>query len=161
MKKIIIIISIVLLIPIIFFYFYKDENKQIKIRGGQVDIEKVNSKSEIDNSTLSKRDSSFYNEVIYDYGYYWEAKTSKNHNKIVLFDYNSGKIAVYFNKTIKYVNENKPSDCHFCWEIDSINPYILKGFYCEIEKDTLLFWKYNKIKKEIVDEKGLVYKRKK
>lgn len=50
---------------------------------------------------------------------------------------------------------------NFYWEIDTINSYKIKGIYSEIEKDTLVFWNYNPKTKQLVDENGLVYFRKK
>ena len=137
-------------------------NQTVKqVRGGTITIQEYDTPpSEIEMS-LSEEDSLVYHEVVADYGNYWETTINANQKKQVLFYLYSGKIFIYLNKEESSIIKNEPSDYSFYWETDTLNPYKIKGICSEIEKDTLLFWNYNPKTKQIFDEKGFVYKRKK
>ena len=136
-------------------------NQNIKqVRGGTIIRNTFDTPSTPVVIGLTEKDSILFHEVVADYGNYWETKTSKTSKKQVLFDFFSGKIVVYNNRTKDLKYNDASSDAHFSWEMDTNNPYKIKGIYSEIEKDTLLFWNYNPKKKQITDEKGLIYKRK-
>lgn len=135
-------------------------NQKVKqVKGGTITIQEYDTPPSKTEMSLSEEDSMLYHEVVVDYGNYWETKIN-NQKKHVVFDFYSGKILVYLNKDENSIINNEPADYSFYWEIDTINPYKIKGIYSEIEKDTLLFWNYNPKTKQITDEKGLVYKRK-
>jgi hypothetical protein len=137
-------------------------NQSVKqVRGGTITIQEYDTPPSKIEMSLSEEDSLLYHEVVADYGNYWETKTSKTFKKQVLFDLYSGKIVIYNNRTTDLKYNDASSDAYFSWEMDTINPYKIKGIYSEIEKDTLLFWNYNPKTKVLVDEKGLVFKRKK
>lgn len=147
---------------LIFFLCLSCQNnsKEKHVRGGTITIQEYDTPSSEAAMSLSEEDSLIYHEVVSHYGNYWEA-TINNQKKQVVFDLYSGKILVYFNKEENSIIKNEPSDYSFHLEIDTINPYKIKGVYSEIEKDTLLFWSYNPKSKLLVDEKGLIFKRKK
>lgn len=147
---------------LIFLFSISCQNNQTvkQVKGGTITIQEYDTPpSEIEMS-LSEGDSLLYHDVVLDYGNYWET-TINNQKKYVVFDFYSGQILVYLNKDENYIINNEPSDYSFYWETDTINPYKIKGVYSEIEKDTLLFWNFNPQTKVLVDEKGLVFKRKK
>lgn len=131
------------------------------------DKDKANSIKETDTSSKSmvfdstEEDSILYHDVVADYGNYWETTTNDKQKKQVLFDLFSGKIAIYMNKNDNEINNHQSSDYNFSMEIDTLNPYLIKGVYGEIDRDTILFWKFNPKTKIITDEKGLKYHLKK
>jgi hypothetical protein len=136
-------------------------NQKVKqVKGGTITIQEYDTPASVVEMSLSEEDSLLYHEVVADYGNYWET-TINNKKKYVVFDFYSGKILVYLDKKENSIINNEPSDYSFYWETDTINPYKIKGVYSEIEKDTLLFWNYNPQTKVLVDEIGLVFKRKK
>ena len=49
----------------------------------------------------------------------------------------------------------------FQWEFNDSNPNLIKGIHGWKEKDTIMCWTYDQNKEIMIDEKGLVYKRKK
>lgn len=78
-----------------------------------------------------------------------------------MFDFSSGKILIYINKSVNELENDEPSEHIFSWDLDTLNRYKIKGTYSFTDKDTLLFWTYNAEKEIMIDEKGLVYSRKK
>ena len=139
-------------------------NQKVKqLKGGTITIQEYDTPASEIEISLSEEDSLLYHEVVADYGNYWETiikKNQKNQKKQVLFNLYSGKIAVYINKDEKAIINNESSDYNFSWETDTLNPYKIIGIYSEIDKDTLLFWKYNPNTKQLIDENGLRYYRK-
>jgi hypothetical protein len=153
--------NIYIFVLIFFLCLSCQNNPNVKhVRGGTITIQEYETPSSEVAMSLSEEDSLLYNEVVSHYGNYWET-TINNQKKQVVFDLYSGKILVYLNKEENSIIKNEPSDYSFYWEIDTLNPYKIKGIYGWKDKDTILFWKYNPRTKIITDEKGLIYHRKK
>jgi hypothetical protein len=138
-----------------------NNQKAKQVNGGKITIQEFDTPATEIEMSLSEEDSLLYHEVVADYGNYWETTIIANQKKQVVFDLYSGKILVYLNKEENSIIKNEPSDYSFYWEIDTLNPYKIKGIYGWKDKDTILFWKYNPRTKIITDEKGLIYHRKK
>ena len=137
------------------------QNKQnIKqVRGGTITIQEYDTPpSEIEMS-LSEEDSLLYHEVVADYGNYWET-TTETKVKRVAFDLYSGAILLYENdKNLPFDKSNL--NLVFQWEFNDSNPNLIKGIHGWKENDTIMYWTYDQNKEIMIDEKGLVYKRKK
>ena len=114
--------------------------------------------SEVEMS-MAAEDSTLYHEVVADYGNYWET-TTLTKIKRVAFDRFSGTILLYENDTGLPFNKNNPN-LVFQWEFNDRNPNLIKGIHGWKEKDTIMCWTYDQEKKIMIDEMGVVYKRKK
>lgn len=114
--------------------------------------------SEVEMS-MAAEDSTLYHEVVADYGNYWET-TTLTKIKRVAFDRFSGTILLYENDTGLPFNKNNPN-LVFQWEFNDSSPNLIKGIHGWKEKDTIMCWTYDQEKKIMIDEMGVVYKRKK
>lgn len=135
-------------------------NQKVKqVKGGTITIQEYDTPPSKIEMSLSDEDSLLYHEVVADYGNYWET-TTETKVKRVAFDRYSGAILLYENDKSLPFDKSNPN-LVFQWEFNDSNPNLIKGIHGWKEKDTLLFWNYNPKTKQIFDEKGLVYKRKK
>ncbi len=110
-------------------------------------------------------DSVFHKEICSDYNVIWEAYESKKRKfKLVDFNFYSGKLLIYYfdkSQNSKIKPENSTADKVFEWnfyEVRKDNKII--GKITNIEKDTLMYWFYDKDKMILTDEKGMVFKKK-
>ena len=146
---------------LIFLFSISCQNNQnIKqVRGGTITIQEYDTPpSEIEMS-LSEEDSLLYHEVVADYGNYWET-ISGTKIKRVAFDRYSGTILLYENDKNTTFDKSNPN-LVFQWEFNDSNPNLIKGLHGWKEKDTIMCWTYDQNKQIMIDEKGLVYLRKK
>lgn len=105
-------------------------------------------------------DSIFHQEICFDYKNVW---ISHKKDKVVLFEYNSGKLLVYknLNKDSDVSNLSKiPADNVFSWNFhERRKDNKIIGVIDDRQKDTLMFWIYNKEKENLIDDKGLIFEK--
>ncbi|GAA4058133.1 hypothetical protein [Flavobacterium chungnamense] len=160
-KKNILITSVALFLvaALVYFFYFNKTKEVIKIRGGSVHFQKFNTPSVPFTSKISQDDSLQYGAIIADYDYYWETTQPNKKIKRVAFDRKSGTILLYESIKETPFNPTKPS-LMFQWQFDETTPNLIKGIYGYTEKDTTMCWIYDTKKQLMLDEKGLVYKRK-
>jgi hypothetical protein len=139
-------------------------NREVKkVRGGEITIQKYNTLAHIvekDIISLTHQDSLMYGEIASDFGNYWETTTTDNINRKVLFDFSNGKILIYINNSVDFIENDEPAQHVFSWDLDTINPYKIKGVFGYTDRDTTIYWTYDAKTESMINEKGLVYKRK-
>ncbi len=146
---------------IIFLVFFSCQNNQnIKqVRGGTIMQNTFDTPSIPEVIGLTAEDSLLYYEVVADYGNYWETILGTK-IKRVAFDRYSGTILFYENDKGLPFDKSNPN-LVFQWEFNDSNPNLIKGIHGWKEKDTIMCWTYDQNKQIMLDEKGLVYSRKK
>jgi hypothetical protein len=103
-------------------------------------------------------DSVFHKEICLDFDNIW---LSEEHNKVVCFEYHSGKLLVYqnFEKKIDFSKLiESPADNVFSWnfhEKRDDNKIIAEITYTE--KDSIMYWIYDESKNTLKDDKGVVF----
>jgi len=130
-----------------------------QVKGGTITIQEYDTPPSEVAMRLSEEDSLLYHEVVADYGNYWET-TSGTKIKRVAFDRYSGTILLYENDKNTTFDKSNPN-LVFQWEFNDSNPNLIKGLHGWKEKDTIMCWTYDQNKQIMIDEKGLVYLRKK
>ena len=99
-------------------------------------------------------------EICFDYNNIW---ISIKKDKVVLFDYYSGKLLVYknLNNNLEISNlGNTPADNVFSWNFyEQRNDNKIVGEIVYTEKDTVMYWIYDKSKNILIDDKGIVFKK--
>lgn len=111
--------------------------------------------SEFDEKDL---DSVFHKDICLDYNNIW---VSKDYKKVVCFEYNSGKLLVYKkNERIKDFSKlvETPANDVFSWNFNekrSDNKII--GEITYTDKDSVMYWIYDKSNSVLKDDKGLVF----
>lgn len=145
---------------IIFLVFFSCQNNQTvkQVKGGTITIQEYDTPPTEIEMSLSEEDSLFYHEVVADYGNYWET-ISGTKIKRVAFDRYSGTILLYENDKNTPFDKNNPNIV-FQWEFNNSNPNLIKGIHGWKENDTIMCWTYDQNKQIMIDEKGLIYKRK-
>jgi hypothetical protein len=147
-------------IVILLSFISCQNNQNIKqVRGGTIMKNTFDTPSTPEVIGLTAEDSTLYHEVVADYGNYWET-TTLTKIKRVAFDRFSGTILLYENDTGLPFYKNNPN-LVFQWEFNDRNPNLIKGIHGWKEKDTIMCWTYDQEKKIMIDEMGVVYKRKK
>lgn len=111
--------------------------------------------SEFDEKDL---DSVFHGEICLDYNNIW---ISEDNKKIVCFEYKSGNLYVYKNFDINTIStkfsETYANDV-FSWNYDEKrNDNKLIGEIIHTDKDSLMYWVYDKSKSTLKDDKGLIF----
>lgn len=146
---------------IIFLVFFSCQNNQKvkQVKGGTITIQEYDTPPSKIEMSLSDEDSLLYHEVVADYGNYWET-TTETKVKRVAFDRYSGAILLYENDKNLPFDKSNPN-LVFQWEFKDSNPNLIKGIHGWKENDTIMYWTYDQNKEIMIDEKGLVYKRKK
>jgi hypothetical protein len=146
---------------LIFLFSISCQNNQnIKqVKGGTITIPEYDTPASEIEMSLSEEDSLLYHEVVADYGNYWET-ISGTKIKRVAFDRYSGTILLYENDKNTTFDKSNPN-LVFQWEFNDSNPNLIKGLHGWKEKDTIMCWTYDQNKQIMIDEKGLVYLRKK
>ncbi len=135
-------------------------NQKVKqVKGGTITIQEYDTPPSKIEMSLSDEDSLLYHEVVADYGNYWET-TTETKVKRVAFDRYSGAILLYENDKNLPFDKSNPN-LVFQWEFNDSNPNLIKGINGWKENDTIMYWTYDQNKEIMIDEKGLVYKRKK
>jgi hypothetical protein len=135
-------------------------NQTVKqVKGGTITIQEYDPPPSKIEMSLSEEDSLLYHEVVADYGNYWET-ISGTKIKRVAFDRYSGTILLYENDKNTTFDKSNPN-LVFQWEFNDSNPNLIKGLHGWKEKDTIMCWTYDQNKQIMIDEKGLVYLRKK
>ena len=103
-------------------------------------------------------DSVFHNEVCLDYNNIW---ISEDYKKIICFEYKSGKLLIYKNneKTTDFSKlVNTPADNVFSWNFhEKRDDNKIIGEITYTEKDSLMYWVYDKSKNTLKDDKGLIF----
>jgi hypothetical protein len=145
---------------LIFLFSISCQNNQnIKqVRDSTITIQKFDTPASELEMNLSEEDSLLYHEVVADYGNYWET-TSGTKIKRVAFDRYSGTILLYENDKNTPFDKSNPNIV-FQWEFNDSNPNLIKGIHGWKENDTIMCWTYDQNKQIMIDEKGLIYKRK-
>lgn len=147
----------------VFFSLLSCNREVKKVRGSEITIQKFDTliqTVEKDEMSLTHNDSLVYGTIASDFGNYWETTTTSKINRKVLFDFSAGKILIYINNSISVIENEESADHVFSWDLDTINPYKIRGIFGYTDRDTTLFWTYDTQKEIMIDEKGLVYKRK-
>lgn len=146
---------------LIFLFSISCQNNQNskQVKGGTITIQKFDTPPSELEMNLSEEDSLLYHEVVADYGNYWET-TSGTKIKRVAFDRYSGTILLYENDKNTPFDKSNPNIV-FQWEFNDRNPNLIKGIHGWKESDTIMCWTYDQNKQIMIDEKGLVYLRKK
>lgn len=132
-----------------------DKHKFIKYKSQKFN-EKPISSDEIDVDL----DSVFHKEICFDYKNVW---ISQKKDKVILFEYHSGKLLIYnnLNKDTNISNLGKtPASNVFSWNFNEHrkdNKII--GTIEDRQKDTLMFWMYDKDKNNLKDEKGIIFEK--
>lgn len=150
-------------ISIMFFSLLSHNSEVKKVRDGEITMQKFDTPVktiDINEIGLTQKDSLVYGTIASDFGNYWETTTTSKINRKVLFDFSAGKILIYINNSISVIENEEPADHVFSWDLDTINPYKIRGVFGYTDRDTTLFWTYDTQKEIMIDEKGLVYKRK-
>jgi hypothetical protein len=128
------------------------ENRNV-IKAGQED--KPILSSEIIEKDL---DSVFHKEICLDFNNIW---VSEDEKKIICFEYKSGKLLVYKNneKTTDFSKlVNTPADNVFSWNFhEKRDDNKIIGEITYTEKDSLMYWVYDKSKNTLKDDKELVF----
>ncbi len=160
LKKNLLITSVALFLvaALVYFFYFNKTKEVIKIRGGSVHLQKFNTSPVRFNAKISLEDSLQYGAIIADYDYYWETTQPNKKIKRVAFDRNSGSILVYESIKESPFNPKKPN-LMFQWQFNEATPNLIKGIYGYIDKDTTMCWIYDTKKQLMIDEQGLVYKR--
>jgi len=154
------IILITLVSALIFgIYVYKKRNTMVD-RDWEVTFQKFNTLP--DSSKIIDEDSISHKLMCSDYNVGWESfDLSKKKNKIILFDSASGKIRIYYlDKGYKNQKlDSLPADNVFVWNLTKDTPKELdiEGEFGFTDGDTIMNWKYDKIKNILTDESGLIY----
>jgi hypothetical protein len=145
----------------LFISFFSCQNNQTikQVKGGIITIKEYDTPASEAVMGLSEEDSLLYHDVVSDYGNYWET-TSGTKIKRVAFDRYSGTILLYENDKNTTFDKSNPN-LVFQWEFNDSNPNLIKGLHGWKEKDTIMCWTYDQNKQIMIDEKGLVYLRKK
>jgi hypothetical protein len=146
-----------------FFSMLLSNSEVKKVRTGEITIQKYYTliqTVEEDEISLTHQDSLLYGEIASDFGNYWETTTTNKINRKVLFDFSKGKILIYINNSVEFIENDEPAQHVFSWDLDTINPYKIKGVFGYTDRDTTIYWTYDANKESMIDEKGLVYKRK-
>lgn len=103
-------------------------------------------------------DSVFYKEVCSDYGNIWRTIDKNYKIKEVDFNYNNGKLIISYFENNKSKKKIASKDYVGSWQYDANENKII-GYYGFTDRDTLMYWVFDKEKLQLVDEKGLVYKK--
>lgn len=144
----------------VFISFISCQNNQTikQVKGGTITIQEFDTPASKIEMSLSEEDSLLYHEVVADYGNYWET-TTETKIKRVAFDRYSETILLYENDKSLPFDKSNPN-LVFQWEFNDSNPNLIKGIHGWKENDTIMYWTYDQNKEIMIDEKGLVYKRK-
>lgn len=156
-KKIILIISLTALIFGIYIYINRNT---IVVRGGEVTFHKFDTLP--DSSEIIDEDIVLHKLICSDYNVGWESfDLSKKKNKIILFDSASGKILIYYidKEYKKQKFDGLPADKVFVWNLTKDTPkeLYIEGEFGFTDADTIMNWKYDKIKNILTDESGLIF----
>lgn len=145
----------------VFISFLSCQNNQKvkQVKDGTITIQEFDTPTTEIEMSLSEEDSLLYHEVVADYGNYWETTTGTK-IKRVAFDRYSGAILLYENDKNSPFDKSNPN-LVFQWVFNDSNPNLIKGIHGWKEKDTIMCWTYDQEKQIMIDEKGLVYYRKK
>lgn len=99
-------------------------------------------------------DSLEYRDLMINYGFYWQKISDSTKN--ILFNNYNGKIIIF--KNYEMLNKEGQSDNVFIFDIDSINKYKLIGNYGFMDRDTIMFWIFDKKNKILIDNNGEKFK---
>jgi len=96
----------------LFFLFFSCNNSVKKEREGEIKTQHYNTPPitiELSDG-LTKEDSLLYTTIVEDYGNYWETTTSNKINRKVLFNFYSGYIVIYINKSVATIENQEPAE---------------------------------------------------
>lgn len=146
---------------LIFLFSISCQNNQTvkQVKGGTITIQEYDTPPSEIEMGLSDEDSLRYHDVVSDYGNYWETTVGTKIKRVV-FERMTGRILLYENDEKTPFDESNPN-LVFQWEFNDSNPNIIKGIQGWKENDTIMCWTYDQKKQIMIDEKGLVYLRKK
>jgi hypothetical protein len=145
---------------LILLFLSCQNNQTVKqVKGGTITIQEYDTPPSKIEMSLSEEDSLLYYEVVADYGNYWETTTGTK-IKRAAFDRYLGTILLYENDKNTPFDKSNPN-LVFQWEFNDSNPNLIKGIHGWKENDTIMCWTYDQNKQIMIDEKGLVYSRKK
>lgn len=159
--KLIFIIGLVL-VGISGYLIYQNYNHSdiVELKFSKIKLQKFNEKPISSDEIDIDLDSIFHKDICFDYKNVW---ISEKKDKIVLFEYYSGKLLIYknLNKNSDISNlDKKPADNVFSWNFnEQRKDNKIIGLIEDRQKDTLMFWIYNKNKKNLVDDKGLIFEK--
>ena len=105
-------------------------------------------------------DSLFFKQICSDYGNIWRTIDNKKRIKEVEFDNYSGKLLVLFYENNNTKEKTPTNEYIGSWRYDKkVDANKIIGYHGFTDRDTLMYWIYDEVKSELIDEKGMIYKR--